>query len=166
MTVLSLIFQENFGGRCSRAPETRGFATNEEGRPSPASTVIAYRASRRSVFVYGFAKGERDNIDDGELDDLKRSPSTIWATATRSDGVEAGGVERLRRVGKFACCSADWWATARWRICPPCNAEIVRPMESTALTERQQARYLHDSLDRPNLRTRKERKSSCRLSLP
>jgi hypothetical protein len=34
--------------------------------------VIAYRASRRSVFLYGFAKGERDNIDDRELDDLKK----------------------------------------------------------------------------------------------
>ena len=35
-------------------------------------TVIAYRSSRRSVFLYGFAKSERDNIDDRELKDLKK----------------------------------------------------------------------------------------------
>lgn len=34
--------------------------------------MIAYRATRRSVFLYGFAKNERDNIDDKELDDLKK----------------------------------------------------------------------------------------------
>jgi hypothetical protein len=34
--------------------------------------VIAYRAKHRSVFLYGFAKSERDNIDDRELADLKK----------------------------------------------------------------------------------------------
>jgi hypothetical protein len=34
--------------------------------------LIAYRAAQRSVFLYGFAKNERDNIDDRELDDLKK----------------------------------------------------------------------------------------------
>ena len=34
--------------------------------------MIAYRAGRHSVFPYGFAKNERDNIDDRELDDLKK----------------------------------------------------------------------------------------------
>jgi len=29
------------------------------------------RAAQRSVFLYGFAKSERDNIDDRELADLK-----------------------------------------------------------------------------------------------
>jgi hypothetical protein len=41
------------------------------GRSGGTRTVIAYRAARRSVFLYGFAKNERDNIDDRELDDLK-----------------------------------------------------------------------------------------------
>jgi hypothetical protein len=35
-------------------------------------TVVALRASQRSVFLYGFAKSERDNIDDRELADLKK----------------------------------------------------------------------------------------------
>ena len=35
-------------------------------------TVIAYRTAQRSVFLYGFAKSERENIDERELDDLKK----------------------------------------------------------------------------------------------
>jgi hypothetical protein len=42
------------------------------GRSGGTRTVIAYRASQRSVFLYGFAKSERDNIDGRELDDLKK----------------------------------------------------------------------------------------------
>jgi hypothetical protein len=42
------------------------------GRSGGYRTVIAYRASQRSVFLYGFAKNQRDNIDDRELDDLKK----------------------------------------------------------------------------------------------
>jgi len=41
------------------------------GRSGGTRTVIAYRAVQRSVFLYGFAKSERDNIDDQELADLK-----------------------------------------------------------------------------------------------
>ena len=42
------------------------------GRSGGYRTVIAYRASRLSVFLYGFGKNERDNIDDRELEDLKK----------------------------------------------------------------------------------------------
>lgn len=42
------------------------------GRSGGYRTVIAYQASRRSVFLYGFAKSERDNINDRELADLKK----------------------------------------------------------------------------------------------
>jgi hypothetical protein len=34
--------------------------------------VIAYRTKHRSVFLYGLAKSERDNIDDRDLADLKK----------------------------------------------------------------------------------------------
>jgi hypothetical protein len=50
--------------------KTRCFETRTSC--APHRTVIAYRASQRSVFLYGFAKSERDNIDDRELDDLKK----------------------------------------------------------------------------------------------
>jgi hypothetical protein len=42
------------------------------GRSGGTRAVIAYRTSQRSVFLYGFAKNERDNIDDRELADLKK----------------------------------------------------------------------------------------------
>ena len=42
------------------------------GRSGGYRTVIAYRASQRSIFLYGFAKNERDNIDARELNDLKK----------------------------------------------------------------------------------------------
>ena len=42
------------------------------GRSGGYRTIIAYRASQRCVFLYGFAKNERENIDDRELDDLKK----------------------------------------------------------------------------------------------
>ena len=42
------------------------------GRSGGTRTVIAYRAKYRSVFLYGFAKSDRDNIDDRELADLKK----------------------------------------------------------------------------------------------
>ena len=42
------------------------------GRSGGYRTVIAYRAAQRGVFLYGFGKSERDNIDQRELDDLKK----------------------------------------------------------------------------------------------
>jgi hypothetical protein len=41
------------------------------GRSGGYRTIVAFRDSQRSVFLYGFAKSERDNIDDRELSDLK-----------------------------------------------------------------------------------------------
>jgi hypothetical protein len=41
------------------------------GRSGGYRTIIAVRALQRSVFLYGFAKNERDNIDEKELSDLK-----------------------------------------------------------------------------------------------
>ena len=41
------------------------------GRSGGYRTVIAFRAGHRSVFLYGFAKSARDNIDPRELADLK-----------------------------------------------------------------------------------------------
>ena len=58
------------------------------GRSGGYRTVIAYRSSQRSVFFYGFAKNERDNIDDRELNDLKKlaRPSDLHPrTDCRSD---------------------------------------------------------------------------------
>lgn len=37
------------------------------GKSGGARTLLAYRLGDRAFFVYGFAKNERDNIDDKEL---------------------------------------------------------------------------------------------------
>ena len=42
-------------------------ARKGQGRRGGYRTIIAYRAGQRSVFLYGFGKNERDNIDDDEL---------------------------------------------------------------------------------------------------
>ena len=42
------------------------------GRSGGYRTLIAYRAAQRGVFLYGFAKNERDNIGTRELADLKK----------------------------------------------------------------------------------------------
>jgi hypothetical protein len=42
------------------------------GRSGGYRTVIAYHAARRSIFLYGFAKNDRENIDERELADLKK----------------------------------------------------------------------------------------------
>jgi hypothetical protein len=39
---------------------------------SGTRTVIAHMSRHRSVFLYGFAKNERDHIGNRELDDLKK----------------------------------------------------------------------------------------------
>jgi hypothetical protein len=53
-------------------PNKQRVARAGGGRSGGFGTLIAYHARRRSVFLYGFAKSERDNIDDKELADLKK----------------------------------------------------------------------------------------------
>jgi len=50
-------------------------ARRGRGRSGGYRTVVAYRTLSRSVFLYGFAKNERENIDDRELDDFKKLAS-------------------------------------------------------------------------------------------
>jgi len=42
-----------------------------QGRSGGHRVLIAYRSGERAVFLYGFAKNERDNIEDDELASLK-----------------------------------------------------------------------------------------------
>lgn len=41
------------------------------GKSGGFRTIIAYRTATRSIFLYGFAKNERDNIDADDLEILK-----------------------------------------------------------------------------------------------
>lgn len=46
-------------------------ARTGQGRSGGYRLLIAYHSGNRTVFLYGFAKNERDNIDDDELTTLK-----------------------------------------------------------------------------------------------
>ncbi len=47
-------------------------ARSGKGRSGGYRTLVAYGQAERSIFLYGFAKNERDNIDARELADLKK----------------------------------------------------------------------------------------------
>jgi hypothetical protein len=55
-----------------------------QGRSGGYRVLIAYRPGRRAVFLYAFAKSERDNIDPDELVTLR----DIGAAWLRADGNE------------------------------------------------------------------------------
>ena len=62
-----------------------------QGKSGGYRTVIAYRRGNRAVFLFGFAKSERANLDDDEL--------AYWQRVGRSylglddDGIEAAIAE-------------------------------------------------------------------------
>jgi hypothetical protein len=51
-----------------------------QGRSGGLRTLIADRAKARSAFLFGFAKNERDNVDDNELTTL-REIAKVWFAA-------------------------------------------------------------------------------------
>ena len=65
-------------------------ARTGQGRSSGYRLLLAYRSGDRAVFLYGFAKNERDNIEDDELETL-REIGAAWLEA---------GIERLEQAVK------------------------------------------------------------------
>jgi hypothetical protein len=55
-------------------------ARSGQGRSGGYRMLIAYRSGRRAVFLYAFAKNERENIDPDELLTL-REIGAIWLAA-------------------------------------------------------------------------------------
>lgn len=53
-----------------------------QGRSGGYRLLIAYRSGKRAVFLYGFAKSERDNIDADELETLKEI-GAAWLEAKK-----------------------------------------------------------------------------------
>jgi hypothetical protein len=51
-----------------------------QGRSGGYRMIVAYRMKDRAVFLYGFAKNERENIDRPELEAL-REIAAIWLNA-------------------------------------------------------------------------------------
>jgi hypothetical protein len=48
-----------------------------QGRSGGFRTLIAFKATERAVFLYGFAKSDRDNIDAGELRVLRKAAAEM-----------------------------------------------------------------------------------------
>lgn len=65
-------------------------ARTGQGRSGGYRMLIAYRSGDRAVFLYGFAKNERDNITNDELETL-REIGAAWLNAK---------IERLEKVIK------------------------------------------------------------------
>ena len=55
-------------------------ARTGQGRSGGYRLLIAYRLGDRSVFLYGLAKNERENIDEGELATLRE---ILWRDGLR-----------------------------------------------------------------------------------
>ena len=62
-------------------------ARQGRGRSGGYRMIIAFRLKKRAVFLYGFAKNERDNIEPDELEEL-RLVARAWLEAT-TERIEA-----------------------------------------------------------------------------
>jgi hypothetical protein len=52
-------------------------ARGGQGRSGGYRSLIVYRARDRAIFVFGFAKSQRDNIGHDELDDLRKAAKLL-----------------------------------------------------------------------------------------
>ena len=72
-------------------------ARTGQGRSGGYRLLIAYRTHDRSVFLYGFAKNERENIKDDELATL-REIATVWLEADEdrlARAIEEGALQEV-----------------------------------------------------------------------
>ena len=72
-------------------------ARTGQGRSGGYRTFIAYRMKDRSVFLYGFAKNERENINDDELATL-REIAAGWFNADKESLERAVEIGVLQEV--------------------------------------------------------------------
>lgn len=67
------------------------------GKSSGYRTLIAFSAGRRSLFLYGFAKNDRDNIGDDELHELRKL-SQIFLGLNEAEIASALEIERMEEI--------------------------------------------------------------------
>jgi len=62
------------------------------GKRGGARTLLTYRLGDRAFFVYGFAKSERDNIDEKELKALKQLALSLlgWTSEQLAHALREG----------------------------------------------------------------------------
>lgn len=64
------------------------------GKSGGYRTLVAFRTETRAVFVFGFAKSEKDNIDEDDERDLKALAKLVL-------GLTEPEMDRLVEAGKF-----------------------------------------------------------------
>ena len=69
-----------------------------KGKSGRFRTVIAYRQGRRAVFLFGFAKSERDNLSLIQLADLKRTAADVLkrGDANIAKDLQSGDLQEVR----------------------------------------------------------------------
>lgn len=65
-----------------------------QGRSGGYRMLVAYRCGELAVFMYGFAKKERDNIEDDELETLRNIASDLFSSTAEC-------LERQVREGRL-----------------------------------------------------------------
>lgn len=58
-------------------------ARQEKGKSGGFRTILFYRAGERAVFMYGFAKNDRGNIDDDEVRAFKAAAGHVLALSAK-----------------------------------------------------------------------------------
>jgi hypothetical protein len=68
-----------------------------QGKRGGYRTLVAFRPGTRAVFLFGFAKSERENISPGQLEDLKAVAVEILRRSEEdlSDDVAAGRLQEV-----------------------------------------------------------------------
>jgi hypothetical protein len=72
-------------------------ARSGQGRSGGYRVIVAYRAKVRSVFLFGFAKNERENIGTDELEFLRELAKNWLAadTVTVQGEIESGNLKEV-----------------------------------------------------------------------
>jgi hypothetical protein len=72
-------------------------ARQGQGRSGGYRMIVAYRANSRAVFLYGFAKNERENIDPDELLSFREIAEGLLAAdaAKIRENLEAGTLQEI-----------------------------------------------------------------------
>ena len=83
-------------------------ARTGQGRSGGYRLLIAYRSGDRAVFLYGFGRKERDNIEDNELETL-REIGAGWLEA-RADRLEHAIREGILQEASYNDGKQETWS--------------------------------------------------------
>jgi hypothetical protein len=73
-----------------------------QGRSGGFRMIVAYRTEQRAFFVYGFAKNERENIEDSELQTLRDIAAELLShdETALDDAVSMGNLQEIKNGEK------------------------------------------------------------------